>query len=83
MKWDIPREKSSIKPNWPNRKSLDRLHSVGAFLRKVFGNPKPFFQKGFWPPEAVLLPPSLHLHAELVSTSGTPRLVLALLPGQA
>ncbi|HLP60022.1 MAG TPA: condensation domain-containing protein, partial [Candidatus Deferrimicrobium sp.] len=33
---------------------VQRIHDNVAFELKVFGSPETFFQKGFWPPEAII-----------------------------
>jgi tyrocidine synthetase-3 len=33
---------------------VQRIHKELEIQSKVFGSPEPFFQKGFWPPEAII-----------------------------
>ncbi|MCU0287507.1 MAG: amino acid adenylation domain-containing protein, partial [Acidobacteria bacterium] len=37
-----------------NEEPVQRIHDEVAFEIKVFGSPETFFQKGFWPPEAII-----------------------------
>jgi amino acid adenylation domain-containing protein len=36
-----------------NGEPIQRIHPIDVVKSKVFGSPEPFFQKGFWPPEAL------------------------------